>query len=151
MSKLKMMMSVMSNVKPILKLIANHSGYYKEHSKSEIRELEKDGKKYFMVIEKTSFQSNQDAEIYTQIITRINSKMSKIITPPMRIFLGLFQYLKLIISLVEEHGNIKQQIAEPQIVQKDNLHIVIEKTIFESREDAEFWLNIIPNMNKIKV
>ena len=127
MQQLKVMMAVMQNIKPILKLIADHSGQYKEHSKPEIMEIEKDNKKYFVVVEKTSFNSNSDAEIYTKIIARINSKMSHIITPPMRIFLGLFQYLKVIITLIEKHGNLKQKIAEPEIKVKDEKFIVIEK------------------------
>ena len=151
MQQLKIMMGVLQNVKPILKLISDHSGKYTEHAKSEIIEKTINEKKYFIVVEKISFQSNNDAEIYTKIIARINSKMSNIITPPMRVFLGLFQYLKLIISLVEKHGNIKQKIAEPEIREKDGKYVVIEKTIFEKKEDAEFWLNIIPDMNKIKV
>jgi hypothetical protein len=73
MPPVKIFFSMFSNLRPILEMLQQHSGVAQSFGEPEIRELDKDGKKIFVVIEKTAFATKKDAEIFVEVGNRIHS------------------------------------------------------------------------------
>ena len=69
----RLMFSMFQNLKPILELMNEHSGVHQIYGKPEIKTIEKDGKPLFVVIEKTAFDSEKDAQIYIDVGARVQS------------------------------------------------------------------------------
>ena len=73
MPPIKLMVSLFSNVQPILKLMSEHKGITQTFGTPEIIKKEIDGKDVFVVIEKTGFGSEKDARIYIDIADRFHA------------------------------------------------------------------------------
>ena len=74
--------------------------------------------------------------------------------PPIKLMVSMFQNLKPILELLNDHKGVKQTFGKPTIVEKEidgeKIFVVIEKTGFESKKDAETYISIGERFHSMK-
>ncbi len=74
--------------------------------------------------------------------------------PPIKLFFSLFGHIKPILETLDKHSGTFQTVGKPEIVEKEikgeKIFIVVEKTGFKSKEDAEKFIEIGERVHSMK-
>lgn len=75
--------------------------------------------------------------------------------PPVRLLFSLFANIKPILETMNDHTGVFQSVGKPDIVEKEidgkTRFIVVEKTAFNTRKDAEIFISIGARVQSFKL
>jgi len=74
--------------------------------------------------------------------------------PPIKLFFSLFGHIKPILETLDKHSGTFQVMGKPEIIESEikgeKVFVVIEKTAFKTKTDAEGFIEIGERVHSMK-